>query len=81
MELFIHEEKQMTVSEKWVELRFIMLSEIQKPERQALHIFSRLWSRNLNLCVCAYGDQVTRMGTVGREGEIVKEGKVGEKRE
>lgn len=81
MEWFIHEEKQMTVSEKWVGLRFIMLSEIQKPERQALHIFSDLWSRNLNLCVCAYGDQVTRMGTVGSEGEIVKEGKVGEKRE
>lgn len=54
-----------------------MLSEIRKSERQVLHIFSHLWSRHLNLCVCAYGDQVTRMGTMGREDEIVKEGKSG----
>lgn len=35
MELFIHEEKQMIVSEKWVELRLIMLSEINTKTRKA----------------------------------------------
>lgn len=49
-----------------------MLSEIQKPERQVLRIFSHMWSRHLNLCVCAYGDQFTRMGTLGREDEVVR---------